>query len=397
MDDEERILLFALSSINSVGAHLWQEIIKKMGSAKKVYSSAKGDLREVISNDKIISAILEKEGVEDAEKLFLEHKKKGVKIVSYFDDDYPERLRNVNKPPCFLFVAGENNLNSRRVLSVIGTRYPSSYGRENTAKFLEGLSEYGVVLISGLAYGIDVIAHKNALKYGMKTAAIIAGGVDRIYPAEHKPIAEEMIKNGGCVVSESPLGTEPERYLFPARNRIIAGCSDAVLIIEAGHKSGTIITAICANDFNREVFAVPGDVNRSTSVGCNNLIKKNQAQLVTSPEDIVMMMNWKDKIEYIKVQDDKIEADGIANMGKSGFGFKENLAGRYEDLYASLNEKERAIVNVLLCGEALFFDEIVSKTHISTRELSFLLLNMEFRDILINLPGNKYKLKNINM
>lgn len=394
MDDEERILLFALSSINGVGAHLWQEIIKKMGSAKKVYSSTKGDLREIISNEKIISAILEKDGVKDAEKLFLNHKKKGVKVVSYFDDDYPARLRNINKPPCFLFILGENNLNSRRVVSVIGTRYPSSYGRENTAKFLEGLSEYGVLVMSGLAYGIDVIAHKHALKYGMKTAAIIAGGVDRLYPAEHKPIAEEMINNGGCVVSESPLGTEPEKYLFPARNRIIAGCSDAVLIIEAGHKSGTIITAICANDFDREVFAVPGDVNRSTSMGCNNLIKKNQAQLVTSYEDIVMMMNWKDKIEYTKLKDDKIGVNKIADVGKTRFEYKEeNPAGRDKELYASLNENERAIVNVLSCEEALFFDEIVSKTHISTQELSFLLLNMEFRDILINLPGNKYKLK----
>ena len=394
MDDEERILLFALSSINGVGAHLWQEIIKKMGSATKVYSSTKGVLREVISNEKIISAILEKEGEEDAEKLFLEHKKKGVKVVSYFDDDYPARLRNINKPPCFLFILGENNLNSKRVVSVIGTRYPSSYGRENTAKFLEGLSDYGVLLMSGLAYGIDVIAHKHALKYDMKTAAIIAGGVDRIYPAEHKPIAEEMIKNGGCIVSESPLGTEPEKYLFPARNRIIAGCSDAVLIIEAGHKSGTIITAICANDFNREVFAVPGDVNRSTSMGCNNLIKKNQAQLVTSYEDIVMMMNWKDKIEDTKLKEDKIGVNKIADVEKTRFEYKEeNHAGRAKELYASLNENERAIVNVLSCGEALFFDEIVSKTHISTQELSFLLLNMEFRDILINFPGNKYKLK----
>ena len=394
MDDEERILLFTLSSISGVGAHLWQEIIKKIGSARKVYSSTKGALREVISNEKIISAILEKDGVEDAEKLFLNHKKKGVKVVSYFDDDYPARLRNINKPPCFLFILGENNLNSRHVVSVIGTRYPSSYGRENTARFLEGLSEYGVLVMSGLAYGIDVIAHKHALKYGMKTAAIIAGGVDRLYPAEHKPIAEEMIKNGGCVVSESPLGTEPEKYLFPARNRIIAGCSDAVLIIEAGHKSGTIITAICANDFNREVFAVPGDVNRSTSMGCNNLIKKNQAQLVTSYEDIVMMMNWKDKIEDTKLKEDKIGVNKIADVEKTRFEYKEeNHAGRAKELYASLNENERAIVNVLSCGEALFFDEIVSKTHISTQELSFLLLNMEFRDILINFPGNKYKLK----
>lgn len=393
MDDEERILLFALSSINGVGAHLWQEIIKKMGSAKKVYSSAKGDLREVISNDKIISAILEKEGVEDAEKLFWEHKKKGVKVVSYFDDDYPTRLRNINKPPCFLFILGENNLNSRRVVSVIGTRYPSTYGRENTAKFLEGLSEYGVLVMSGLAYGIDVIAHKNALKYGMKTAAIIAGGVDRIYPAEHKPIAEEMIKNGGCIVSESPLGTEPEKYLFPARNRIIAGCSDAVLIIEAGHKSGTIITAICANDFNREVFAVPGDVNRSTSIGCNNLIKKNQAQLVTSYEDIVMMMNWKDKIEHKTKEREKMLVREIENCGECDGNEKKKSSEPLSDIYASLNEKERAIVDVLSCGEALFFDEIVSKTHISTQELSFLLLNMEFKDIIINLPGNKYKLK----
>lgn len=394
MDDEERILLSALSSISGVGAHLWQEIIKKMGSAKKVYSSTKGDLRGIISNEKIISAILEKEGIDEAEKLFLNHKKKGVKVVSYFDDDYPARLRNINKPPCFLFILGENNLNSKRVVSVIGTRYPSTYGRENTAKFLEGLSEYGVLVISGLAYGIDVIAHKHALKYGMKTAAIIAGGVDRIYPAEHKPIAEEMIKNGGCIVSESPLGTEPEKYLFPARNRIIAGCSDAVLIIEAGHKSGTIITAICANDFNREVFAVPGDVNRSTSIGCNNLIKNNQAQLVTSYEDIVMMMNWKDKIEHTKLKEDKIGVNKIADVEKTRFEYKEeNHAGRDKELYDSLNEKERAIVDVLSCGEALFFDEIVSKTHISTQELSFFLLNMEFRDMLINLPGNKYKLK----
>lgn len=393
MEDEERILLFTLSSINGVGAHLWQEIMKAMGSAKNVYSSTKGDLREIISNEKIISAILERKGVEDAEKLFLNHKKKGVSIVSYFDDDYPERLRNINKPPCFLFVVGENNLNSSRVVSVIGTRYPSSYGRDNTEKFIAGLQDYGVLLISGLAYGIDVIAHKNALRYGMKTAAIIAGGVDRIYPAEHKPLAEEMIKTGGCVVSESPLCTEPEKYLFPARNRIIAGCSDAVLIIEAGHKSGTIITAICANDFDRDVFAVPGDVNRSTSIGCNNLIKKNQAQLVTSPDDIVMMMNWKDKIEHTKLKEDKIGVNKTADMEKTRIEYKVNTAGRDNDLYASLNEKERVIVNVLSCGEALFFDEIVSKTHISTQELSFLLLNMEFREILINLPGNKYKLK----
>ncbi|MHB9147482.1 MAG: DNA-processing protein DprA [Candidatus Amoebophilus sp.] len=292
-----------------------------------------------------------------------------MQVLSFFDESYPLRLKHIATPSSFLFCQGNMNFSMSKVISIVGTRKATPYGKSFVEKFIAGLREYEEILVvSGLAYGIDLQAHKMCLRYGLSTVGVLAGGLDKIYPTAHKKVALDMLAHGG-LVSETPIGSTLETFQFPQRNRIIAGLADATVVVEADYKSGAIITANFANAYNREVFAVPGNIDATYSVGCNHLIKTQQAHLLTSTDDLAYIMNWQKCSQPNKLIDLN----------------KEKLVG--------LSQVEQEIVQVLkLLQKEAYIDEISQQIQLSPSQVSSMLLQLELKNIVECLPGNKFKL-----
>ena len=358
----EKLYQLALSLIKGISSNKWKNLISKFHSAESVFKLSKNDLLEILKDDKICDDILNKVTVGEAENILIKHQKEGVDIISYFDNDYPFRLKEIYDAPSFLYCKGANILNKQRVLSVIGTRSPTCYGINNCKNFVNDLGTYNVIIVSGLAYGIDVIAHQEALNNNILTLAVLAGGVDMIYPSAHKNIYDKIIEKGGCIISEFCNGTKNERFRFPLRNRIIAGLSDGILVVEAGEKSGTEITAFCGNEYNRDVFAIPGNINSSKSFGCNKLIKLNKAILVTKAQDIVDELNWN------KTKD----------------------VSKNVDLSLNLDNNSLEVLNLIRRSKNITFDEIYEELDMDSNDISAILLNLEMNNFVKLLPGDKY-------
>jgi DNA processing protein len=262
-----------------------------------------------------------------------------------------------------LYYKGNADLNSQRILAIVGTRKATDYGKQMTETIIDGLQSYGVVVVSGLAYGIDYFAHKSALKFNQKTIGVVAHGLDRIYPAVHKPLAEKMINSGG-ILTEFNSETIPDKENFPARNRIVAGISDGVLLVESAAKGGALITASIADSYNREVFAVPGKVTDTYSAGCNFFIKTNKAYLAESADDIAYIMGWNQ--DAPKQKQNKLLLD--------------------------LTPLERQLVNLLVQKGKVEIDSICNYLDLMPSEVSVILLELEFKGIIQALPGKVYRL-----
>ena len=217
--------------------------------------------------------------------------KYGIKTLFLKDKEYPRRLLDCYDPPTVLFYKGKANLNAAKILSVVGTRNSTDYGKQVVEKLMKDFSALNILIISGLALGIDAIAHTAALKNKLRTVGVVAHGLDTLYPAENTLLAREILKDGG-LLTEFPSNTKPDKYSFPSRNRIVAGISDATIIIESGIRGGSMITADMATGYNREVFAIPGRVSDATSMGCNYLIRNNKAILLTEATQLNEIMGW---------------------------------------------------------------------------------------------------------
>ncbi len=273
----------SLSEMDKIGNRRFKKLIDDFGGCKKALCS-------LLKKEENFSFL---EGEKKRWSNFLsKHTSKKIDLITYEEKNYPFRLKELIDPPALLYYKGEKIWNHPRTLSIVGTRKATPYGIEWTRQFIEALRPYEVLIVSGLAEGIDIAAHQAALKNNLPTIAVMAGGLDTIYPAKHKDTALEIIKKGGMLLSEHPLETPFYRHHFPLRNRIIAALSDATIVVEAGEKSGALITAYHANAINREVFSLTGSVNRSTSKGCHHLIKTHQAHLISEPEDLIKTMQW---------------------------------------------------------------------------------------------------------
>ena len=251
--------------------------------------------------EKIISQLNFKEALEKAEDELRFIEKNGIEIIFYTDSAYPKRLKNCNDSPVLLFSRGNANLNMQHVVSIVGTRNATEYGKHLCHQLVEELQQYNVLIVSGLALGIDVAAHKEAIKLDMPTVGVLGHGLDRLYPGQNRSTAEKMVHNG-ALLSEYPSGTIPDRENFPQRNRIVAGMTDATVVIEAGVKGGALITAEIANSYNRDVFAFPGRVGDDYSEGCNFIIRNNKAQLLTCVADLAYSMGWEKSSEAKPVE-----------------------------------------------------------------------------------------------
>lgn len=283
-----------------------------------------------------------------------------VKLIFIEDEAYPESLKNIASPPLFLYCRGDVKKLKDFSLAVVGTRKPSSYGRGTTEKFVEGIVKGGITTVSGLALGIDTICHRKTIALGGNTVAVVGSGLDVIYPKENRELWE-LIPRHGVLVSEFPLGTEPHNYNFPQRNRIIVGLSKGVLVTESRIKGGSLITAEFALEEGRDIFAVPGEIFSPFSEGCNNLIKNNQAKLVTGISDIFSEYGMKEK----KIQNDDVDL--------------------------KLTGLEKLVYDKLIGAKNL--DELIMDTRLKSTEVLTLLVELEIKQLVTSVPGGAYRRK----
>ncbi len=364
--DENRLNQLALHCIPGIGSVTIRQLIAYCGSAESVWQKGRRHLFAIPGIGPATCSLLrqKKEAFIRAEEILRKVEHSGTSMLFHSDSNFPARLKHIPDAPSLLYVGGNANLNHQRILAIVGTRKSSRYGTTHTRKLVEGLRPWNPMIVSGLAYGIDISAHRSALDNSLPTAAVMAGGPDRIYPADHTNVAHQ-IREKGALVTEHPPGTMPEAHRFPARNRIIAGMADAVIVTEAREKGGALITARLANDYNREVFALPGSVDAPASAGCHKLIKRNQAHLITSYQDIIEIMGWEDS------KDDQ-----------------PSTAFNPE----SLPVTERRIF-VYLAGEGISrsIDQITWATNLTIYETATALLQLEFKGLIEVLPGKHYR------
>lgn len=293
--------------------------------------------------------------------------KHGITPLFITDKKYPQRLLNCYDAPVLLYYKGHADLNASRVIAVVGTRHYTEYGKQLAEKFIADLADKNVLIISGLAYGIDAIAHKAALKNALPTIGVLAHGLDQLYPSEHNALAKDMVRKGGGLITEFRNKTKPDKHNFPIRNRIVSGMSDAVVVVETGDKGGSMITAELANGYNRDVFAFPGRIHDSKSSGCNSLIKNNKAVLLTGANDLLDMMNW---------ENDR----------------QKPATNRQKALFVDLNDDERKVVSILSEKAATHIDELQQRTGLSVSTIASLTLTLELQNVVVSLPGKLYQL-----
>lgn len=287
----------------------------------------------------------------------------GIRMITFFDADYPYRLKRCEDAPLFLFCKGSPDLDPRHALAVVGTRRATGQGRAVCQQIISDLAEYRPLIVSGMAAGIDITAHKSALHCGLPTVGILGHGLDTLYPAQHGSIARSILEQQGGLLSEYCSQTRPDKGNFPERNRVIAGLCDAVIVIEAAEKGGAHITAELASDYHREVFAVPGRPTDEYSRGCNKLIRENKASLVENAADVVRFMGWGQKSIKKAVQ---------------------------RKLLPELSAEEAQVAELLLRKEQWHIDELMANTAFSPAKLSALLLSMEMQGLVRSLPGKRY-------
>jgi len=364
---EEKLTQLALTLVPGLGDVLVKTLISYMGSAHAIFNASIPKLVKVPGIGPNLARSIKGFDVSKAEEAFNELQKKNADIIFFTDINYPQRLKTIYDSPALLYYSGTANLNHSRLLAIVGTRNATENGKKFVRELVKGLANTNVIIISGLAYGIDIEAHKAALEYNIPTIGVIASGLDIVYPQLHAKYAKKMIGNGG-LITEYPLKTKLDPSRFPARNRIIAGLADATIVVEAATKGGALITADLASGYDREVFAVPGRYNDEYSAGCNALIKNNIAQSITSTQDVQYYMQWPD--------DEILEEAMPLNLDENDF-----------------NLDEWAVISTLLKVEkGVHIDELSWKSKIDSGQLSNILLNLEFKGIVKVSPGKKYTL-----
>ncbi|HAQ08839.1 MAG TPA: DNA-protecting protein DprA [Bacillus bacterium] len=357
----------ALSLAPKVGPGVFKAIIAYSGSAKAFFHLNKGKASKIPRvGEKLLEIRQQAESLlQKADELINLSKKKGFNIHSSSEQEFPSRLKMQEDGPVVLFTQGKGDLEFERSVGIVGTRSATAYGKSITRKIVEDLLPYQPVIISGLAYGIDIEAHRAALQVGLPTIAVMGSPITQIYPAIHKKTAEQL-QETGILMSEYAPGSTMVPGNFPARNRIIASLSDALIVVEAAEKGGALITAEIAYSYNKDVFAVPGNLQSPFSEGCNHLIRKMKASIYTGPGDIAEALFWS------KPGEEKVKKPVL------------DLAGR--------DEEDTAILRLLLEKGESEIDQISYQTEIPLGMLSSRLLSLEFEGIVKSLPGKKYKL-----
>jgi DNA processing protein len=355
----------AITLIPGVGDVLAKNLISYCGGIEEVFRKKKSHLLKVPGiGEKIADNIVAFKDFKRAEEEIRFMEKHGVEPLFYLDAKYPARLKHIDDAPVMLYHLGNTDLDNRKVVGIVGTRKASEYGKACVEKLVQNLADSGCLIVSGLAYGIDIHAHRDALKYNLPTVGVMAHGLDRIYPAQHKATAKKMLGHGG-LLTEFMSGTNPDRENFPKRNRIVAGLCDVLVVVETAQRGGAIITADIANSYNKDVAAFPGRINDEYSAGCNTLIRMNKASLITCADDLLYLMGWN------KLQ--------TAPQGQQVLPF--DITEADLEIYKLIRNKTRAGI-----------DEISVELKLDPGLLSLQLLEMEFKGLIRALPGKFYEL-----
>ncbi len=356
----------ALSQVPGIGAITARALLAHFcGSAEQVFRASHHQLCEVQGlGPKLASNILHFRDFDRVSEELDFIEKYQIKCIKFGDPDYPKRLAQCDDAPFLLFYRGNADLNQQKIISIVGTRSATAYGKRLCEELVASLKNHQPLVVSGLAYGIDVVAHQSSLNYQLETIGVLAHGLDRIYPRAHYSIARQMLQYGG-LLTEFPSQTQPDRENFPKRNRIIAGLADATIVVEAHAKGGALITAELANVYNRDVFAFPGRVNDEQSLGCNYLIKTHRAQLISQPSDLEYLLGWdaaKDKTPTPKL------------------------------IPKELNTDQRMIFEMIRDESPLGIDAMLLKTGLEQGRLAMIILELEMMGYLVTLPGKQFQL-----
>ena len=359
-----KIYEIAITMIPLVGPVIARQLISYCGSIEGVFTEQKRFLKTIPGvGEEIASRITHAHDVlADAEEEISIMEKGDIQYTFYHDQDYPSRLQHIPDAPLLLYKKGNMDLNPERCVSIVGTRKPTQYGKSVAEEMIETLAPYDITIVSGLAYGIDITAHRQSIKCNIPTIGVMGSGMGNIYPDAHQTVAEKMMIKGG-IITEFNYNTGPDAVNFPMRNRIVAGLCDLLVVIESGVKGGSMITAVLANDYNKDVAAVPGRKIDRSSAGCNHLIRNQQAHLVESGDDLINLMSWNRKTK------------------------QQNYQG---DLFVEMDENEKKIYRLILdCGEK-DIDTLAYESKTTPGELAAVLLNLEFKGAIRSLPGKKY-------
>ena len=366
MGDDQLLYSIALSMIPGIGSKTARKLIALYGNPGQVFREKKSVLQKIpVVGNQLVEAISNKEILTKAEKEIKHLISHNIQVLHFTDPGYPGRLNECPDGPILIYIKGKVNLNHHRVLSIVGTRSPTSYGTEVCRKLISEISaeKQSVTIVSGLAYGLDICAHKAAMRYGQSTVAVLGHGLGFLYPGAHRPVARK-IQESGALITDFVYGDKPERQNFIKRNRIIAGISDATLVIESGTRGGALLTAQMADSYHKDVMAFPGRTSDPMSSGCNHMIKEHKATMIENWQDVKYFMGW-----------DNITEETIQRK-----------------LFQTWSEEENLILRFLEKEGESSIDMICQQIGMPVSKISSLLLNLEFANEVISLPGDRYKL-----
>ncbi len=365
MDNELKYKI-GITLIPGVGHVIAKTLISYCGSVEAVFKEKAKTLLKIPDIGPLTSeSIINQSVLDRAEKEIEFIEKNDVTPLFYLDKAYPLRLKQCSDGPVMLYYKGNADLNTNRIIAIVGTRAATIYGKKLTEDLVNGLQPSGALIVSGLAYGIDVCSHKAAVDAGLPTLGVVAHGIDKLYPPDHYNLSRKMLENGG-IITEFLSGAEPDRENFPKRNRIIAGLADAVVVVESKISGGAMITADIAFSYSREVMAFPGKVDDTASQGCNRLIQQNKAYLIRNAADVTEYLGWKDDKKQAKQQ---------------------------KELLFDLSPEEESIVNTIKGNDGpMYIDDIAISSKLAPGLLSSHLLTLEFAGVLKSLPGKMYSL-----
>jgi len=354
----------ALTLLKGIGPKKAKLLLSKLDSIESIFNDSYSKISSLTGiGINLLKQMDRKEALAKSDIFQDYFTKNGIKTHFYLEKNYPRRLKHCADAPLLLFSKGNMDFNASKLVSVVGTRNASEYGKSICEELINGFAGKDILVVSGMAYGIDICVHQLCVKNNIPTIGVLGHGLDRIYPSIHKGTANKMILNGGLLTEFLP-GTKPDRENFPMRNRIVAGMSDATIVVESKDSGGSLITAELANDYSRDVFAYPGNVGQIYSKGCNALIAKQKAHLITNSSDFLKLMQWEEELKK-SVQ---------------------------TQLFTDLSSEEMSIINLFSNESVLNIDVISMKSNLPISKTNVLLFNLELSGILKSLPGKMYRM-----
>lgn len=365
MLEEDLLYVLALQRAKGIGDINAKKLLAHCGSAKEVFKEKRRNIEKIFGLGKLsLQYLFDPVNLKEAEEELKYIQKNNIQTLYFTDNNYPERLKHCIDGPILLFKEGNIDLSLGPIISIVGTRQITSYGRDFCEKLIADLVVYNPIIVSGFAYGVDICAHKAAVKNNLQTIGVLAHGFEEIYPKIHKKYISEIHKNGGFL-TEFWQNDQPLRENFLKRNRIVAGMSEATIIIESAEKGGSLVTADIANSYSRDVFAVPGRSTDMYSKGCNDLIKNNKAAILTSAKDLIEMLNW----------------ESPSNMKKS----------IQKQLFVELTDNEQLLYDFLAQNGKELIDLISLNCKLPIHQTTSLLFNLEMKGMVKPLPGKLYE------